>query len=82
MFQPIYRYSKKVGDTDHISAWKSEGLSDKSIKPPATSDNSLASSLNYIGVTTRLKFDGGCLKQNKVTFIQGKTVKIYAVSMK
>ena len=78
----MYRYFKKVGDTDHISAWKSEGLSDKSIKRPATLDYSHASSLNYIGVTTRLKFDGGCLKQNKVTFIQGKTVKIYAVSMK
>ena len=28
VFQPMYRYFKKVGDTDHILAWKSKGLSE------------------------------------------------------
>ena len=50
MFQPIYRCFKKIGNTDHISVWKSKGVSDESIKPPATSDNSLAPSLDYNGV--------------------------------
>ena len=41
MFQPIYRLSKKIGNTDHSSPRKAKGLSDESIKPAATSDNSL-----------------------------------------
>ena len=43
---------------DHISAWKSKGLSDKSIKPLATSDNSLAPSLNHIGFRIIIKLYG------------------------
>ena len=61
----MYRYSKKIGNTDHISSWKSKGLSDESIKPPATSNNNLAPSLNYIGIKTRVKFDASYLKQDK-----------------
>ena len=67
MFQPIYRYFKKIDNTDLISAWKSKGLSDESIKPPATSNNSFAAALNYIGVKTRVKFDGSGLKLDKIT---------------
>ena len=48
--------------------WKSKRLSDETIKIPATSDNSLPLSLNDIGFRTELKFDGHCLKQDKVTF--------------
>ena len=79
MFQSIYRFFKKIGNTDDISAWKSKGLPDKSIKHPATTDSSLAPSLNHIGFRTRIKFDGQCLKQNKVTFNQKTVVNIYIV---
>ena len=48
MFQPIYRCFKKVGHGDHVSKWQSKGLSDENTKPLATSDNSLAPSLDYI----------------------------------
>ena len=41
VFEPLYKYFKTIGNTDHISAWKSKGLSDESIKPPSASDNSL-----------------------------------------
>ena len=41
-FQSINKYFKVITNTDHISSWKSKGLSSESIKPPATSDNSLA----------------------------------------
>ena len=49
-------------------------MSDESIKPSATFDNSLTPSLNYIGTKTRVKFEGQCLKQDKVTVTPGKTV--------
>ena len=75
----MYRYLKKNGNADHISAWKSKGLSDESIKSPSTSDNSLSPSFSYIGTKTRVKFVGSCLKQDKATFTNGKTVNIYIV---
>ena len=52
----MYRYYKKIGNTDPISSWKSKELSDQKIKPPATSNNSL--SLNYIGTKIRVQFEG------------------------
>ena len=54
-------------------------MSDESIKSPATSNDSLAPVLSYIGVKTRVKFDGGCLKQDKIIFNHGEIVNIYTV---
>ena len=68
VFQPLYRYFKVITNTDYISSWKSKGLSTESIKPPATSDNSLNPKLNYYGTKTRVKFTGSCLKQSKLTY--------------
>ena len=75
----MYKYVKKFANTYHISEWKSKGFSDESIKPPTTSDNSLAPSLNYIGTKTRVKFFGSCLKRDKVTFIDRTITNIYIV---
>ena len=77
MFQPIHKYFKKIGNTDHISAWKYRESADESIKPPSTSDNSLALLLSYIGTKTRLKFVRSCLKQDKITFTHKNIVNIY-----
>ena len=33
---------KKITNSDHISSWKSKGLSDESIKPSAAHNNNLA----------------------------------------
>ena len=54
-------------------------MSDGIIEPPSISDNSLALALSYIGNKVRVKFDANCLKQDKITFIHGKTVNIYIV---
>ena len=58
----MYRYFKKIGNTERISSWISKGLSDESTKPPPTTDNSLAPGLSYIGNKTKVKFDGSCSK--------------------
>ena len=63
VFQPMYRFFKMITNTDYIPSWKSKGLSAESIKPPATSDNSLIPALSYYGTKTRVKFTGSCLKQ-------------------
>ena len=68
-----------ITNTDYISSWKSKGLSDESIKPPTTSDNSLTPVLSYYGTKIRVKFTGRCLKQSKISYTHGKIVNIYIV---
>ena len=80
VFQPIKRYFKIINNTKFISSWKSKGLSDKTIKPCGTSDNSLTPLIDYYGSKERVKFNGGCLKQsNKLTYSYRAKVNIYIV---
>ena len=68
-----------IANTKYISEWKSKGLSDESIKPSSTSDNSLSPLINYLDNKVRLKFNGSCLKQNKLTYTHKTIVNIYIV---
>ena len=80
VLQTVQRYFKTVSANDsNISSWKSKGLSDESIKPPTTSNKMLNPSLDFVGTKARVKFNGDCLKQEKITFNHGKTVNIYIV---
>ena len=83
VFQPIFRYFKintAINVADYVLSWKSKGLSDETIKPPSTSDNSLTPALSYYRASKiRVKFTGSCLKQDKVKFNHGKVVNIYIV---
>ena len=72
----MYKYLQKKSNTNNISEWKSEGLSDEVIKPP---DNSLAPTLGYDSKRTFLKFNEGYLKQYKITYNHGKILNIYIV---
>ena len=47
IFQPVHRYIKIITSTKHISSWKCKGLSDESIKPITTSDNTLSPLIYY-----------------------------------
>ena len=49
----------------------------KSLRTPGTPNNSIAPAVSYIGVKKRVKFDGSCLKQDKMTFTHGNIVNIY-----
>ena len=69
VFQAGSRYFKTVSANDtNILSWKSKGLSHESIKPPTTSNKMLNLSIDYVGAKARVKFDGDCLKQEKITF--------------
>ena len=58
-------------------------MSDESINSPATFNNSFAPELSYIGKKTRVKFDGSCLKQGKITIAhKKKEQKTYTFFMK
>ena len=65
VFQPVYRYFKFIANTNFISEWISKRLSSESIKPPTTSNNSLAPAINNYGTKTRVKFTGSCLQHKK-----------------
>ena len=74
VLQPMYKYFEKIGNTDNISEWKSIGWSDE------IPDNTLAPELIYYGQRMYVKFNGSCLKQDKVTFNHGKIVNMYIFS--
>ena len=73
------QYFKKIGNTEKITSWESKGLSDEIIKPTSTSNNRLAPSLDYSINKIKVKFNGSCLKQNKITYTHGAIVNIYIV---
>ena len=80
VFQPIHRYFTLITNTNHISSWKSKGLSDESIKPPTTSDNRLASAINNYATKLRVTLSRSCLKKsNKLSYTHGKIVNVYIV---
>ena len=64
VFQPINRYFKHIGNR------KSKGLSDETINPPATSDNSLNPLIDYVDDKIR---------KNKTKYTHGTMVTIYIV---
>ena len=79
LFQPLNKYFKIIAKKKYISSWQSKGLSDETIKPPATSDNSLTPLIDYRINKIRVKFTGSCLKQPKISYTHGTIVNIYIV---
>ena len=64
VFLPMGKYFKLnsvVNTADYVLSWESKGISNESIKPPITSENSLNPELNYYGTKTRIKFTKSCL---------------------
>ena len=82
VFQPMYRYFKRIAGVDngnYIYYWQSKGLSDEKINSIKTPNHSITPNLDYYGTKTRVEFNGSCLKQDSVTFNHGKVVNIYIV---
>ena len=52
---------------------------DERINSITTSNYSITPSLDYLGAKIRLKFNGSCLKQDKITYNHGKIVNIHIV---
>ena len=83
VLQPIHKYFEfvNVNNEWYIPSWKSNGLSEESIKPPVTSDNSLYNPLinYYCNNKIRAKFTGSCLKQHNLHYKRKTIVNIYIV---
>ena len=82
VLQPMYRYFKRilaVGNGEYIYFWKLKRLSDGCINSITASNNSITPELSYYRSKIRVKFNGSCLKQVKITYTHGKIVNIYIV---
>ena len=78
VFQPIQRYFKRVSaNNNNILSCKSKRLSDESITFPTTSNKMLNTWLDFVRTRVRVKFNGDCLKPEKITFNHGKLVNLY-----
>ena len=73
------RYFKRIGNTDYVLEWKSEILSDESIKSPSAPNNILDPSLDYLSSKITVKFNGSCLNQDKITYAHKTIVNIYII---
>ena len=66
VYLPLRKYFKLnsvVDAADYVLSWQFKGLSNESIKPPTTTNNSLTPELNYYGTKTKIKITKSCLKQ-------------------
>ena len=82
VFQPMYRYFKRVagvGTGNYIYIWKSKGFSDERINSITAYNYNVTPELSYYGAKARVKFSGSCLKQGKATYNCGAIVNIYIV---
>ena len=79
VFQSLHRYFQ-INNSKYIWSWKPKGLSDETITPYATSDNSLTPLIDHYGSKVRVKFTGSYLKQpNKLRYDKGHKENIYTV---
>ena len=79
VFQPIYRYCKRVagsGSGNYIYFWKSNEKYDENITAPTTTDYSVNPQLSCFGTKTRVEFKG---KQIKIAYDHRKEVNNYIV---
>ena len=64
VFQPIYRYYKRVvgvASANYIYYWQSKELPDERINSIKTSDYEITPCLRYYGTKTRIEFNESCL---------------------
>ena len=74
-----FKLNSIVNVIDHVLSWQSKGISNESIKPPTTNDNSLSPKLSYYGTKIRIQFTGSRLKQPKFMFTHKQVVNICTV---
>ena len=73
------KYFEKNCNTDHFSSLESKELPVQIIKSLSTSNNSLAPELSCFINKIKVKFNGSCLKQSKITYIHAAIVNMYIV---
>ena len=67
-----FKLNSVVGVIDHVLSWQYKGISNGSIKPPTTSNNSLNPRLSYNDTKIKVQFTGSCLKQPNLRLLVKK----------
>ena len=67
-----FKLNSVAGVSNYVFSLQSKGLSNESIKPLTTSDNSLNPGLSYYGTKVRVQFTKSCLKQPNHIFTHKK----------
>ena len=62
----MYRYFETI-DGEYIYFWRFNGLSNERINSITLFNRSIAPELSYYDSKIRVKFNGNCLKQDKIT---------------
>ena len=62
----MYRYFETING-EYIYFWRLNGLSDERINSITLFNRSIAPELSYYDSKIRVKFNGNCLKQDKIT---------------
>ena len=63
ILQTLHYTLKRLGDTEKVVSWKSQGLSTEKLTTPTTTDASLSPSIKwYRNTNFCLMFTGNCLK--------------------
>ena len=70
VFQPILRYFTL--NSNWITKWKSEGLSNESLEVVSATSNTLTPLVNYYGDKVRLRFTRSVLQQKTITYSHKK----------
>ena len=73
----VLKYLFKRTGSNIALARKSKGLLEEGIKPSATSDNSHAPIVTFINTKIRVKLDGSCLQQDKVSLNHECVMNLY-----
>ena len=77
-----FELNSVVGVINHVLSWQSKGISNESIKPPTTSNNSLNQRLSYNGTKVKVQFtiyNLQLFKTTKIYVTHKKLVNIYIV---
>ena len=75
----IFKRIVSVADSEYAYFWKSKGLSNERINSITVSNYSITPELRNLCTKIRVKFNGSCLKQDKITYTHGTIVNIYIV---
>ena len=78
VFQPMYRYFKAFSIIQYVEYVSDENLKDYLMKVLRRLLR-LITTLSYHDIKIRVKFNGGCLKQPKISYTHGTIVNIYIV---
>ena len=75
-----FKLNSVVGVIDRVLSWQLKGLSNESVKPPTTSNNSLNPRLSYNDTKIKVQFTGSCLKQSS-HILAHKKMEIFTLFM-